>query len=88
MAESFSSLSKSFSSLDGNFPVFCDSVRHPRAVVGLASGYPRAVVRPTSRCPRAVSDSGLRVCLFKNGFLRNYSAWLWLGRGMSRPDAR
>jgi hypothetical protein len=26
--------------------------------------------------------------LVLSGFLRICSAWLWLGRGMSRPDAR
>jgi hypothetical protein len=36
----------------------------------------------------APSEKLGRGLLVLSGFLRNYSAWLWLGRGMNRPNAR
>jgi hypothetical protein len=36
----------------------------------------------------APSEKLGRGLLVLSGFLRICSAWLWLGRGMSRPDAR
>jgi hypothetical protein len=43
--------------------------------------------KDSKRMPAPSEKSG-RGFLVLNGFLRNYSAWLWLGRGMSRPDAK
>jgi hypothetical protein len=67
------------------FLIFC-FVRYPRVVVGKPADT-RVQYKDSKRMP-APSERLGRGLLVLSGFLRICSAWLWLGRGMSRHDAR